>query len=101
MSKKFTIEDMRELSVAELAKKVTELKKKQLKAFVARGAGETTNVKEVSFIKKEIAQILTIITQKEKGIEVKKSEKNMNKKKEAKKEVKEEKPKKEKKGKNK
>lgn len=97
MSKKFSIEDMRALSVSELAKKVTELKKRQLKAFVARGAGEATNVKEVSFLKKEIAQILTVITQKEKGIEVTKKEQNVSKKKEQK----EEKPKKEKKGKNK
>ncbi len=98
MSKKFSIEDMRELGVKELMKKVAELKKKQLKAFVARGAGEATNVKEVYFIKKEIAQILTVITQKEKGIEVTKNDKNVSKKKEV---TKEEKPKKEKKGKNK
>lgn len=60
--------DLRNLSIEELKKKEQELRKELFNLRFQLAKGELQNVKRVSAVRKDIARVLTIITEKERGI---------------------------------
>ncbi|HHW20550.1 MAG TPA: 50S ribosomal protein L29 [Thermodesulfovibrio thiophilus] len=60
--------EIRNFSIEELRKKEKELRKELFNLRFQIAKGELQNVKRVKAVKKEIARILTIITEKERGI---------------------------------
>jgi large subunit ribosomal protein L29 len=56
--------EMREISVDELAKKESDLRKELFNLRLQQATGEIENPMRIRTIKKEIARILTVITEK-------------------------------------
>lgn len=59
--------ELRSLSVEELKQKEIDLRKELFNLRFQLSKGELANNKRVSAVKKDIARILTIITEKQKG----------------------------------
>ncbi|GAQ95824.1 large subunit ribosomal protein L29 [Thermodesulfovibrio aggregans] len=59
---------LRNFSIEELKKKEQELRKELFNLRFQLAKGELQNVKRIKAVKKDIARILTIITEKQKGI---------------------------------
>lgn len=59
--------DLRALSIEELRQKEMDLRKELFNLRFQLSKGELTNNKRVMAVKKDIARILTIITEKQKG----------------------------------
>lgn len=62
--KKTELTKLRSKEIAELEKKLIELKNQAQKGFVQRKAGKSKELKEVKNLRHTIAQIMTIITEK-------------------------------------
>lgn len=60
--------ELRNLSIEELRKKESELRRELFNLRFQLAKGELQNVKRIKAVKKDIARILTIITEKERGI---------------------------------
>ncbi len=58
---------LRELTIEELRRKEAELRKELLHLRIQKATGDIQNPKRISQIKRDIARILTIITEKERG----------------------------------
>lgn len=63
--KKKDLKKTRESSIKDLKKKVLELKKDVAVSYANRYAGKSKSVMEVKNLRKDIAQIMTIIREKE------------------------------------
>lgn len=59
---------LRDFSIDELKEKEKELRKELFNLRFQLSKGELQNVKRLKAVKKDIARILTIITEKQKGI---------------------------------
>jgi len=62
--KKREIKELRVQSVEVLEKKLAELRKKQLEAAVNISAGRERNVRTAKNLRREIAQVMTVINEK-------------------------------------
>ncbi len=62
------IVELRNFSIEELKKKEQELRKELFNLRFQLAKGELQNVKRIMAVKKDIARILTIITEKQRGI---------------------------------
>ncbi|GAB5046899.1 50S ribosomal protein L29 [Thermodesulfovibrio sp. TK110] len=62
------IVELRNFSIEELKKKEQELRKELFNLRFQLAKGELQNVKRIRAVKKDIARILTIITEKQRGI---------------------------------
>ncbi|MGB9710967.1 MAG: 50S ribosomal protein L29 [Thermodesulfovibrio sp.] len=60
--------ELRNFSIEELKKKEQELRKELFNLRFQLAKGELQNVKRIRAVKKDIARILTIITEKQRGI---------------------------------
>lgn len=60
--------ELRNFSIEELRKKESELRRELFNLRFQLAKGELQNVKRIKAVKKDIARILTIITEKERGI---------------------------------
>lgn len=66
--KKKDLVNLREKSVSEIEKELATLKTKLFDAKISRSTGKETNLKVVRLLKKEVSQLMTIISEKqEKG----------------------------------
>uniref|UniRef100_A0A7C4AJU2 Large ribosomal subunit protein uL29 n=1 Tax=Thermodesulfovibrio aggregans TaxID=86166 RepID=A0A7C4AJU2_9BACT len=61
-------EKLRDLSIEELREKEGQLRKELFNLRFQLAKGELQNVKRLKAVKKDIARILTILTEKQKGI---------------------------------
>ena len=61
-------EKLRDLSIEELREKEGDLRKELFNLRFQLAKGELQNVKRLKAVKKDIARILTILTEKQKGI---------------------------------
>ncbi len=61
-------EKLRDLSIEELREKEGELRKELFNLRFQLAKGELQNVKRLKAVKKDIARILTILTERQKGI---------------------------------
>lgn len=59
------LEDLRKKDKKELARLVADLKKKVSEIRFKQSSNQVKNVNEISMVKKEIAQMLTLINEKE------------------------------------
>ncbi|WP_353684006.1 50S ribosomal protein L29 [Thermodesulfovibrio sp. 3907-1M] len=60
--------ELRNFSIEELKKKEQELRRELFNLRFQLAKGELQNVKRIRAVKKDIARILTIITEKQRGI---------------------------------
>jgi len=60
--------ELRNFSIEELKKKEQDLRKELFNLRFQLAKGELQNVKRIKAVKKDIARILTIITEKQRGI---------------------------------
>ncbi len=66
-AKKMTTEDLRAKTEDELSKVVLDLKKQQFNQRFQKSGGQLSNTAEVRNVRREIARIKTIITEKKAG----------------------------------
>jgi large subunit ribosomal protein L29 len=66
------VSELREKTLAELQEKLLSYKEEQFNLRMQKGMGQIENNSRVVSIKKDIARIKTIITEKKKAVEVKK-----------------------------
>jgi large subunit ribosomal protein L29 len=66
------ISELREKTLAELQEKLLSYKEEQFNLRMQKGMGQSENNSRSISIKKDIARIKTIITEKKKAVEVKK-----------------------------
>lgn len=66
------ISELREKTLAELQEKLLSYKEEQFNLRMQKGMGQSENNSRAISIKKDIARIKTIITEKKKAVEVKK-----------------------------
>lgn len=59
---------LREMTIEELKAKELELRKELLHLRIQKSTGDIQNPNRISQVKRDIARILTIITEKQKGI---------------------------------
>lgn len=66
-AKKMTTEDLRAKTEDELSKMVLDLKKQQFNQRFQKSGGQLSNTAEIRSVRREIAKIKTIVTEKKAG----------------------------------
>ena len=61
------IKDLRAMSVDELEARLVECKKEQLTLRIQQAIGQLTNTSAISKVRKEVAQINTLLTERKKN----------------------------------